>query len=243
MILNNSISNIFALIAITIVVIMVLFVVKRLLPFIFARFKIKTTQYKQWLYISEVLIIIIGIVLYSSFSLSQNIIVSITLLLILLIAIYYLSQFFFKDYTAGLIIKASKEYRIGDQISVDDITGRIERFTTTQLKIKSIEGKNIYIPYSILFSKAKLIERESEKINAHTFSIGLEIKDSLDNDIVKLKNHIQQLPWIHPSSDTLLELLNEDKKSFTLNITVYAFDKKYYRRIENSVKDFISQNQ
>jgi small-conductance mechanosensitive channel len=215
---------------------------KRYFPLLLKQFKINKREYKRWVYVIEVFLIILGLLVFSSLSLTSNIILSVSLLIILIFVLFFLAQFFIKDFIAGLLFKASKEYRIGDQISTENISGRIERFTRTQLKIKGTDGKNSYIPYSILISKSKNVEQASEKINAYSFVINLRINKSFEEDIKQLKSYIQNLAWIYPSFDPVIDLLEEDEKVYKLNVTIYAFDKKYYRKIEKAIQAYTYNN-
>ena len=242
MILNNSISYIFGLIVIAIIMILAFAFLKKYLPLLLKHLKINNSEYKRWVYTTEVFLVILGLLIFSSLSFSRNIILSTSLLIILLFVLFFISQFFVKDFIAGLLFKASKEYRIGDQITVDNIVGRIERFTKTQLKVKDADGNNSYIPYSLLLSKSKNVEQASEKINAHTFTVNLKNDKGFEEDVEHLKRYIKGLAWIYPSFEPVIDLLEENEKSYKLNVTIYAFDKKYYRKIEKAVLAFSNNN-
>ena len=180
-------------------------------------------------------------IVFISWSFEKNLVLSVALMIVLVFVLYYIAQFFIKDYLAGLLVKASKEYRIGDQISIEDTKGKIDRFAKTQLRIKNPEGENIYIPYSLLISKAKTVEQQTEKVNAYTFEIELPQRIDFDEDIEHLENYIQLLPWIHPMHKATVELIDESKNEYHLRLTIYTFDKKYYRKVEQSVKKYVAK--
>jgi len=231
-----SILSIVLLLVVTIVIGFLFSLIKSYLP-LFLNHKAKSSfRLRSWLYLSEIIIIITVISIFISYSFSRNIILAIVLILLLLIVFYYLGIFFVKDYLAGLLVKISGEYRLGDQLSIDEINGKITRLGKTQLRIKDAQGNNIYLPYSILHHKIKSLQQQREKINAYSFNIG--VKKNLDfyRDIESLQQFIRVLPWIHPSFDSEVKLIEEDNEQYQLRITIYAFNKKYYRKVEQVIK-------
>ena len=220
---------------------LVFYFAKKYLPIISVKIANKTKLFKSWLYLTEAFIVVIGLLIFISFSVENNLALAIVLMLILISILYFFSLFYLKDYLAGLLFKSSKEYQIGDQITVNNKTGRIEYFTKTQLKIKSSGGDNILIPYSILLSETKSVRQAQEKINTYNFELNISIKKDLESEILNLQRHIRLLPWIHPNFDAGIEQISEDTNSYTIKVTIYAFDKKYYPKIEKSVRDSLKK--
>lgn len=237
-ILNNSISYIFSLILIAVILVVLFSFLKSFIPLLLRQFKIKTNKSKQWVYAIEAILLVVVLLVFISLSISKNTVVSIVLLSILIFVLYYFSQYLIKDYLAGLFIKSSKEYQIGDQITLGELKGRIDSFTKTQLKIKSVQGGNIYIPFSKFISQTKQLERAIEEVNTHTFEFQLLKNKSFEEDFESLRNYIQLLPWIHPSQQIIIETIEEREKEYLLEITVFAYDKKYYRKIEQAVENY-----
>ena len=240
-ILNNSISNIFVLIAIAVVLVLLFSFIKSYLPLLTKQLKLDNKKYKHWVYVIEIIALLVVAVVFISLSFERNVVLSVVLMLVLVFVLYYIAQFFLKDYLAGLLIKASKEYSNGDQISVGDTKGKIDHFSKTQLKIKNTDGENIYIPYSLLISKAQIVEQDTEKINTYTFEVEMSHKAVFIENIENMKSYIQLLPWIHPSLPTSVDIVEENKDSYHLSITIYALDKKYYQKVEQSVKAYITK--
>lgn len=195
----------------------------------------------RWIYITEALIIVVGLLIFISFSVENNLALSIILMLFLISILFFFSHFYLKDYLAGLIFKSSKEYQIGDQITVNNNTGRIEYFTKTQLKIKSSEGDNILIPYSILINEVKSVRQVQEKINTYAFNLEIAVEKNLEVEVLNLQRYIRLLPWVHPSFDADIEFISKHPTHNQVKITVYAFDKRYYPKIEESVLDFLNK--
>ena len=238
-ILNNSISNIFVLIIISVVLFILLSFLKSYLPILTRRTLFKRNRYKRWLYISELIIIVLGLLIFISISVKYNLVLSVFLMLILIAILFFISQFFLKDYLAGLFFKASKEYQIADQITVKNKTGKIEQFTKTQLKIKDERGNNIYIPYSKIILDSKTVRQNQEKVNAFTMNIDLKIQSNFETDSLSLKRYIRLLPWVHPAFEADITLIEQDELNYKLKLVIYAFDKKYYSKLEQAINDYL----
>lgn len=235
---NYSISSIILLIIVSIALVLFFSFAKTYVP-VFLRNKNKTNRkFKRWFYIIEISTIIFVLIAFISYAFSRNIVIAAILLLVLLLVLYFLGQYFMKDYLGGLLIKSAGDYHINDQISVGETTGRITRLGKTQIQIKDTEGNTIYLPYNMLITKVKSLQKVREKVNGHSFEYALEKQLDFDKDSERLKAFIQQLPWIHPVYEAELEIKRDDEKHYHLQVTVFSFDKKYYQKIENSVKNF-----
>ncbi len=240
-----SISSILFLIVVTTVLILFFSFLKSYLPIFFKgainshKFK---NKFKKWIYISELLVIVLVLITFVSYSLSRNLLVASVLLLVLLLLVFFLTQYFFKDYLVGLLIKSSGELRIGDQISIDNTQGRISALRKTQIQLKNSEGNTIYIPYSYLSNKTKMVQQVSDKVNGFTFEIDLPKVENYDKDIESLIQFTERLPWIHSAYKAVVDLKEETQTSYQLTLTVFSFDKKYHRKIESTVKEFTVRN-
>jgi hypothetical protein len=147
-----------------------------------------------------------------------------------------------KDYLAGLLVKTSGEYQISDHISVEQVSGRITHFGKTQIEIKDANGDNIYLPYSVLISKIKSLQQQKEKIYGYSFNYRLKRTDNFYNDIDLLQQYIQSLPWAHPLYLPEIKQIDKTDTHYQLQITVFAFDKKYYQKIENAISNKFSNS-
>ncbi len=230
-----SILSIILLLATSVLIILLFSFLKLYLPLFLRKFKWKSSKIRTWFYLSEVIIIVSVLSIFISYSLSRNLILAIILILLLLVIFYYLGIFFLKDYLAGLLIKTSDEYRIGDKIKIENITGQITDFRKTQIEIKDANGNNIYLPYNILITKTKSLQQQTEKIYGYSFTYQLAKTESYYKDTSTLEQYIQTLPWTHPAYQAEIKLELEEETSYKLLITIFSFDKKYYQKIEKAI--------
>ncbi len=231
---NYSISSIIFLIIITAITIIVFSFIKTYLPLFFKKHG-KDNKIRNWLNLIEIFTILIFLIVFISYASSRNIIIALALTLILLLILFFLSHYYIKDYMVGLLIKSSGEYQLNDEISVDNINGRIIRFGKTQLIIKDQKGNNNYIPYTLLKAKIKTVQQIREKVNGYTFNFNLPKTNNYNSDTEELLQNLQLLPWVHPKHKASINFIEESDENYELEITVYAFDKKYYRIIEEAL--------
>lgn len=213
--------------------------IKTYLPILFKNVRPNDYKFKRWIYISEFIAIVAVLIVFISYVASKNSVIAIVLMALLLMTFYFLSIYFIKDYLVGLIIKSSGEYRIGDQITVENTQGRISQLGRTQLKVKDTVGNTVYIPYSWLKSRVKTVQQKTEKINGYTFYCDLPTSKFEEEETQNLLQYIKLLPWIHPAFEPSIEFDNGFNNIKRLKLTVYAFDKAFYSKIEKSVKSEI----
>ena len=231
-----SILSIIVLLVITAVIVVLFSLFKSYLPLFFNRSQKKFFRVRSWLYLSEIITVVAVLTIFISYSISKNLILASILTVVLLVVLYYFSIFFVRDYLAGLLIKISGEYRVGDQLSFDGVSGRITKLGKIQLRLKDTNGDNIYLPYHILSDKLKTLQQQKEKMHGYSFNYSLPKNISYYKDSEALQQYIQALPWIHPSYAPEIKLEKTEADRYELFITIYAFDKKYYKKIEASIR-------
>ena len=233
--LNFSVFSLLLVIGFTVIVIGLISFTKSYFPALIQRYKPNHNLSRKWLYAIELFIFFTLLLVFISFLAERNSIVALMLAGVLLMAIYYLSTYFLKDYLSGLLIKSSGQYRIGDMVIAENAKGRISKLGRTQMKIKNADGQTIYVPYSWLRPRLKTVQQKSDKINGHSFNFKVETENLKPNTEEYLKNLIEQTPWVHPAFTTEVELLESNKDFKIFKITVYALSKSYHEKLENTL--------
>lgn len=92
--------------------------------------------------------------------------------------------FAFKDilqnWLAGLLILLRQPFNVGDQISVNNFEGTVERIETRATIIKTYDGQNIVIPNSDIYTNSVLVRTAHEKRRSE-YDIGIGYGDDLDS--------------------------------------------------------------
>ena len=226
---NHSIFSIIIAIIIVVGLFLLFSFLNTYLPLFYKKHKGKYLI-SRYLYLAEIIIgLFIGIGMIG-YLYHKNTIVAWTLILFLIMASFFISLYFFKDYIAGLIIKSSGIYNKGDTITTEKESGKIVSLKSTHIKLINNNGESIYIPYSLLMSQTKNIQKETHHIASNiTFWIDGSFNENTLS-LAQLKIFITQLPWTYHLHEPLLSI--EDNRLF---VTVYTFDKKYKKQIKNAV--------
>ncbi len=98
---------------------------------------------------------------------------------------------------SGMFILASRHYTIGDVISVNGTTGRIEEIQTRATIIKAFDGTKVIIPNSALF-KNKVISKTSNPTRRLEFIMGCGYDDDLRKVMEITLATLKNIPGIIP---------------------------------------------
>ncbi|MBE8162925.1 MAG: mechanosensitive ion channel [Bdellovibrionaceae bacterium] len=107
----------------------------------------------------------------------------------LAIGVGFGSQSLVNNFISGTVILLAKPLRIGDVISVDDLTGRVEFIGARSTRMKTMENTHIVVPNSRLLEKNILNWTLSDNIIRRKLSVGV----AYGSDIQKVKNLLDQL--------------------------------------------------
>ncbi len=118
--------------------------------------------------------------------------------------------FAFKDigenFISGIILSFNRPFNINDTVSIGDIFGRVKSMEFRYTKLKTFDGKNVYIPNSDVIKKPVFNFTEDGYFRMD-FMVGI----AYENDIDKAKKIILDTMNSHP-----LSLKDEDRESFVM---------------------------
>ncbi|MBN2668753.1 MAG: mechanosensitive ion channel [Bacteroidales bacterium] len=237
---NLSIGTVLSFIVAISLVIIAMTVIKNYFPLIIKHKAFDLKQYKKWLYIFEIVIFIVLAIIFGSIIAQRNIILAFSIVLGLMLILWYLSQFFLKDYIAGLVIKSKNNLHHGDDIEVDQTQGTIIALGSTQLKIKDQKSNLQIIPYSLMFGKIKSMKSKREQINAIRFTFEIEDKPFYEHELTALSNHINLLPWVQNKIPCTVKFNSNEDKRQIIEIKLFAISEDYSESIKSAIKVWIS---
>jgi len=118
--------------------------------------------------------------------------------------------FAFKDigenFISGIILSFNRPFNINDTVSIGDIFGRVKSMEFRYTKLKTFDGKDVYIPNSDVIKKPVFNFTEDGYFRMD-FMVGI----AYENDIDKAKKIILGTMNSHP-----LSLKDEDRESFVM---------------------------
>lgn len=107
----------------------------------------------------------------------------------LAIGVGFGSQSLINNFISGTVILLEKPLKIGDVISVDDLSGRVEFIGARSTRIKTMENTHIVVPNSRLLEKNILNWTLSDNIIRRNFTVGV----AYGSDIQKVKELLEQV--------------------------------------------------
>lgn len=118
--------------------------------------------------------------------------------------------FAFKDigenFISGIILSFNRPFNINDTVSIGDIFGRVKSMEFRYTKLKTFDGKDVYIPNSDVIKKPVFNFTEDGYFRMD-FMVGI----AYENDIDKAKKIILDTMNSHP-----LSLKDEDRDPFVM---------------------------
>jgi len=170
---------------------------------------------------------------------NNNQLYAIELSIILSVFIVWISWFALRDFIAGAMFKANREFSENEHIVIDDNEGKIIEMKSRYLILETEEGENIYIPYSKIIGKKIVKSYPAESLMGHSFTIEIKMKGYTDEQEFKssVKSFILSLPWASLTKDPQVSPSgNTDPENPVYHITVYTPVKEYFSKIENEVR-------
>lgn len=145
------------------------------------------------------------------------------------------SWFVLKDYISGMIFKTNSDLNKGDTVTIEKTTGKITKFGFRTLQIESAGSKIIKIPYTQMLNKNFIKSDTAQTITGHSFKIKVKRNEKIKDIINQIKSSILLLPWTSLKKDPIIKPIAETSGIYTLEITVFALEKKFFYNIENTI--------
>jgi small-conductance mechanosensitive channel len=134
-----------------------------------------------------------------------------------------------ENFLAGVIMAFNRPFRLMDTIEINGITGSIIRMSLRETIIKTFDGKDVYIPNSIIL-KNPLYNYTIDGFLRKQFVVGVDYESNIYNVITIITNVLSSLPGIL-TGDKKPDVVVESLGSSTINLKVYywinTFDKKH----------------
>ncbi len=147
--------------------------------------------------------------------------------------------FFFRDYLAGVILKAEKALQPGRHIKTTMVGGRIKSLGLRSMSLVTETGETVNLPYTRLSNEVvKIIPEEDESL-PHYLLIPLDAKHNPEEVGQVLEKELAAMPWIiFPLP--VIEVVKESGGSFALKLTFYTHIRSQGSLVEAKVKKIIN---
>lgn len=154
----------------------------------------------------------------------------------------FIVGFAFKDiaenFLAGVILAFNRPFNLSDTISVQDVMGRVQELNIRSTRIKTFDGKDVYIPNATML-KEKVTNFTRDGFIRQDFVVGIDFDDSVAGATKLILEQLRELPDVlQTAPHEPLVVVNELAAS-TVNLKVMFWtESDDYRR---GVLELLSQ--
>lgn len=147
-----------------------------------------------------------------------------------------------ENFISGVILSFSRPFDVNDTIKVDEIFGKVKALEFRYTKLKTFDGRDVYIPNSDIIKKAVYNYTEDGYFRLD-FNVGIDYEDSIDlaKEVI-LKAVVSTHGVIHTEEHTCFVTVDSLGTS-TVNLKVLFWTKTMdYKRGAHEIKSDIVRN-
>lgn len=120
-----------------------------------------------------------------------------------------------ENFLAGILMAFRRPFREGDLIEIEGLRGRVIKMSLRETIIKSLDGKDIYIPNGLIL-KNPLQNFTIDNYIRNEFVIGLDYNDDVDNIIILIEETIKRFDQVEKYPEPLVFI--EELATSTVNV-------------------------
>lgn len=130
--------------------------------------------------------------------------------IIIIVLVLITGWYLLRDVFAGVILRADKAFRKGQEIKTSSVSGSISRIGWRSLLVLTVEGEEIIMPYAKLIND-RISVRSSTGISAGYFvNFRIPVKYSPEFIITFIHKSMIEMPWIISPENIKIRLQKED---------------------------------
>lgn len=161
---------------------------------------------------------------------------SLAFVLVFMILVISLSWPVLRDFASGLILKSEGAFRVGDQISVLEVNGRVWRLGYRSLVLESDQGGIVRIPYSRIARQKTMRASPKKVLTRHPIMLTAKKKEPLNQLVERMRQAALNAPWSSIKRTPEVILKSETGEHFVFEVTVFVSDKNHLYRIEEYLR-------
>ena len=133
-----------------------------------------------------------GVYIFFGDHLYYDLIIGVMVVLLLVV----IAWFVFRDFLAGVLLKAEKALEPGQMIRTPVVEGRIKRLGSRSLELVNQAGEVVRLPYARLSSEVFILPPESEESLPHRVEVPLPGDHSPEEIQKEILKSLHAMPWI-----------------------------------------------
>lgn len=154
--------------------------------------------------------------------------------------------FAFKDvgenFISGIILAFNRPFNVDDTVLVGDIFGKVKAMEFRYTKLKTFDGRDVYIPNSDVIKKA-VYNYTEDGFYRLDFEVGIDYEDSIDLAKTVILNAVISTPEVIDTGEHDTFVTVDSLGVSTVNLKVFFWTKtKEYRRGALEIKSEVIKN-
>lgn len=147
-----------------------------------------------------------------------------------------------ENFISGVILSFKRPFDINDTIKVDDIFGKVKGLEFRYTKLKTFDGRDVYIPNSDMIKKAVYNYTEDGYYRLD-FIVGIDYEDSIDLARAVIGDAIAKTPGVINTEDNASFVAVDSLGVSTVNLKVFFWTKTMdYKKVAWEVKSELVRN-
>lgn len=158
------------------------------------------------------------------------------MVILLLVAV---SWYVFRDFLAGVLLKAEKSLEPGQMIRTPSAGGKIKSLGSRYLELVNEEGEEVRIPYAKLSNEVFILPPENEDNWPHHVEVPLlagQSPDAMQKRVLKL---LHAMPWITPPAPEV-KIKKTGDGSLLLHTTFYTHIRSQAVIVEERIREALT---
>lgn len=154
--------------------------------------------------------------------------------------------FAFKDigqnFIAGIIMAFSRPFDVDDTVQIDDNFGKVKALEFRYTKLKSFDGKDVYIPNSDVLTKP-VTNYTEDGFFRWDFTIGIAYEDNIEGAKQTVLEALKKEPNVIEDEEHENFVIEDELATSTVNLKVFFWvDTKDFRRMALITKGNVVRN-
>ncbi|WP_289064162.1 mechanosensitive ion channel family protein [uncultured Zobellia sp.] len=154
--------------------------------------------------------------------------------------------FAFKDigqnFIAGIIMAFSRPFDVDDTVQIDDNFGKVKALEFRYTKLKTFDGKDVYIPNSDVLTKP-VTNYTEDGFFRWDFNIGIAYEDNIEGAKKTVLKALRKEPNVIEDKEHENFVIEDELATSTVNLKVFFWvDTKDFRRMALITKGNVVRN-
>ncbi|TDU40057.1 mechanosensitive ion channel-like protein [Gelidibacter sediminis] len=154
--------------------------------------------------------------------------------------------FAFKDigenFIAGVILAFNRPFDVNDTVEIGDNFGKVKNLEFRYTKLKTFDGKDVYIPNSDVLTKP-VTNYTEDGFYRWNFIIGIAYEDNIEGAKQTIMNALKKEPNVIEDPEHVNFVIEDELATSTVNLKVYFWvDTTDFRRMALITKGNVVRN-